>query len=107
MYNLKISGAKAMKKTDFNALLAHIENELQGFKRQYKLYCEVYLFKNTFKTKGIEIRFRTLNMIQAQKFDFIKDDHGQCIDEKVTHDSCYKLTSLQSVKILQFLESIV
>ena len=96
-----------MKKSDFNDLLTCIENELKGFKRHYKLYNEVYLLKNTLKTKGIEIRFRTLNMMQAQKFDFIKDDHGQCIGEKITHDSCYKLTSLQSVKILQFLESIV
>ena len=96
-----------MKKSEFNALLAHIENELQGFKRHYKLYDEVYILRNADKTACIEIRFRTSNMLQVQKYNFIKDDHGQCIDEKVTHDSCYKLTSLQSVTILQFLESIV
>ena len=96
-----------MKKSEFNALLAHIENELNGYTRHYKLYNEVYMLKNTLKTKGIEIRFRTLNMIQVQKYDFIKDDQGKNIDLKITHDSCYKLTSLQSVKMLQFLESIV
>ena len=40
-----------MKKSDFNALLAHIENELQGFKRHYKLYGEVYMLRNNDKTK--------------------------------------------------------
>lgn len=36
-------------KTDFNALLANIENELQGFKRHYKMYNEVYILLNTEK----------------------------------------------------------
>ena len=95
-----------MKKSDFNGLLSHIESELQGYTRHYKLYNNVYMLKNKFKTVGIEIRFRTSNLLQIQKYTFIKDDQGKNIDLKITHDSCYKLTSLQSVKMLQFLESI-
>lgn len=95
-----------MKKTDFNALLTHIETELNGYTRHYKLYSEVYMLKNKLKTKGIELRFRTCNLLQIQKYSFIKDDQGKNIDLKITHDSCYKLTAIQSVKMLKLLEEI-
>ena len=93
-----------MKKSDFNALMAHIEDELQGFKRHYKLYGEVYMLRNNDKTKGIEFRFRTPSTLQVQKYDFIKNELNKIIGDNVTNESVYKLSALQSIEILQFFE---
>lgn len=107
MFNLKISGVKEMKKSDFNALLAHVEKELQGFKRHYKLYDEVYILRNADKTQCIEMRFIRSNIISISRYNLLKDTNGKTINEVLTNESSYKLSTVQSVKILQFLESIV
>lgn len=96
-----------MKKSDFNALLAKIENELQGFKRHYKLYNEVYILRNADKTACIEMRFIRSNIVSISKYNLLKDTKGKTVDEVLTNESSYKLTSLQSVKMLQFFESVI
>lgn len=96
-----------MKKSDFNALLAHIENELKGFKRHYKLYDEVYILRNTDKTACIEMRFMCSNIVSCKKYKLIKNESNKIIDEVLTNESSYKLSTVQSVKMLQFFESIV
>ena len=96
-----------MKKSDFNALLAHIENELKGFKRHYKLYDEVYILRNADKTQCIEMRFICSNFVSIKKYTLLKNESNKVIDEVLINESSYKFSTLQSVKILQFLESIV
>ena len=96
-----------MKTADFNALLAHIENELQGFKRHYKLYDEVYILRNADKTASIEMRFVCSNIVSISKYKLLKDTNGKTVDAVLTNESSYKLSTLQSVKMLQFFESIV
>ena len=96
-----------MKKSDFNALLAHIENELQGFKRHYKLYDEVYILRNADKTACIEMRFICSNIISIKKYTLLKNESNKIIDEVLTNESSYKLSTVQSINMLQFLESNV
>ena len=96
-----------MKKSDFNALLTHIENELKGFKRHYKLYDEVYILRNTDKTACIEFRFICSNFVSIKKYTLLKNESNKIIDEVLTNESSYKLSTVQSVKILQFFEAIV
>lgn len=93
-------------KTDFNALLANIENELQGFKRHYKMYNEVYILLNTEKTQCIELRFIRSNIVSISRYKLLKDTNGKTVDAVLTNESSYKLTTVQSVKMLQFFESI-
>ena len=95
-----------MMTSDFNALLVHIENELKGFKRHYKLYDDVYILRNTDKTKCLEFRFVCSNIISIKKYNLLKDDSNNVIDELLTHESSYKFSAIQSVKMLKFLESI-
>ena len=92
--------------SDFNALLAHIENELKGFKRHYKLYDDVYILRNSDKTKCIEFRFIRSNIISIRKYNLLKCASSKVIDEILTNESFYKFSSIQSVKMLKFLESI-
>ena len=92
--------------SDFNALLARIENELKGFKRHYKLYDDVYILRNSDKTKCIEFRFMCSNIINIRKYNLLKCDSNKVIDEILTNESIYKFSSIQSVKMLKFLESI-
>ena len=96
-----------MKTADFNALLAKIENELKGFKRHYKLYDEVYILRNADKTACIEFRFIRSNIASIKKYKLIKNEFNKIIDEVLTNESGYKLSTVQSVKMLQFFESIV
>ena len=96
-----------MKKSEFNALLAHIENELQGFKRHYKLYNEVYILRNADKTQCIEMRFICSSIVSIKKYTLLKNESNKIIDEVLTNESSYKLSTVQSVKMLQFLESII
>ena len=96
-----------MKTADFNALLAKIENELQGFKRHYKLYDEVYILRNTDKTACIEMRFIRSNIVSIKKYTLLKNESNKIIDEVLTNESSYKLSTVQSVKMLKFFESIV
>lgn len=96
-----------MKKSDFNALLTHIENELQGFKRHYKLYNEVYILRNADKTACIEMRFIRSNIVSISKYNLLKDTKGKTVDEVLTNESSYKLTTIQSVEILKFFESTI
>lgn len=96
-----------MKTADFNALLAHIENELQGFKRHYKLYDEVYILRNADKTVCIEFRFVCSNIVSVKKYTLLKDESNKIVDEVLTNESSYKLSTVQSVKMLQFFESII
>ena len=92
--------------SDFNALLVHIENELKGFKRHYKLYDDVYILRNTDKTKCLEFRFICSNIMSIKKYNLLKDGSNNVIDEILTHESSYKFPAIQSVKILKFLESV-
>lgn len=96
-----------MKKSDFNALLTHIEVEVQGFKRHYKLYDEVYILRNSDKTACIEFRFICSDIVSIKKYKLIKNKSNKIIDEVLTNESSYKLSTIQSVKMLQFLESRV
>ena len=96
-----------MKTADFNALLAHIENELQGFKSHYKLYDEVYILRNVDKTACIEFRFVCSNIVSAKKYTLLKNEANKIIDEVLTNESSYKLSAVQSVKMLKFFESII
>ena len=93
-----------MKKSDFNALSAHIENEIQGFLRHYKLYGEVYILRNSDKTACIEFRFVCSNIVSIKKYDLVKDESNKIIDEVLKNESTYKLTTIQSVKMLKLLE---
>lgn len=92
--------------SDFNALLVHIENELKGFKRHYKLYDDVYILRNTDKTQCIEFRFVCSNIISIKKYNLLKDERNNIVNEILTHESSYKFSAMQSVKMLKFLESI-
>ena len=96
-----------MKTADFNVLLAKIENELQGFKRHYKLYDEVYILRNTDKTACIEMRFVCSNIVSIKKYTLLKNESNKIVDEVLTNESSYKLSTVQSVKMLQFFESVV
>lgn len=95
-----------MKVQDFKALIAHIEEQLQGFKRTYKLYDSVYTFKNSDKTLCLEFRFETSNLISAKLYEMIKDNECLTIDETLLKSSTYNLSAVQSVKILTLLESM-
>lgn len=92
--------------SDFNALLVHIENELKGFNCHYKLYDDVYIFRSSDKTTCIEFRFICSDIIRIRKYNLLKDDSSKVIDEILTNESSYKFSTIQSVKILTFLESI-
>ena len=95
-----------MKAADFNNLVLHVKNEVQDFSRHYKLYDEVYILRNSDKTACIEFRFICSNTVSAKKYDLIKNESGKVIDEVLTNESTYKLTTVQSVKMLKLLESI-
>ena len=96
-----------MKMADFNALIVHIEKEVQHFKRHYKLYDEVYILRNSNKTKCLEFRFIRSNIVTIKKYNLIKDEKNKIADEVLTNESTYKFTAVQSVKILKFFESIL
>ena len=95
-----------MLTSEFNALLVHIENELKGFKCHYKLYDDVYIFRSSDKTKCIEFRFICSNIISIRKYNLLKDDSCKVTDEVLTNESSYNFSTIQSVKMLKFLESI-
>ena len=95
-----------MNTADFKALMAHIENEVQGFKRHYKLYDEVYILRNADKTVCLEFRFVCSNIVSIKKYKLLKDESNKVIDEVLTNESTYKLTAIQSVKMLKLFESI-
>ena len=95
-----------MKAADFNNLEAYIKNEIQGFIRHYKLYDEVYILRNSDKTVCLEFRFICSNIVSIKKYNLLKDESNKVIDEVLTNESTYKLTAIQSVKILKFFESI-
>ena len=95
-----------MKTVDFNALVAHIENEAQDFKRHYKLYGEVYILRNSDKTECLEFRFVCSNIVSIKKYNLIKDENNKVADEVLTNESTYKFTTVQSVKMLKLFESI-
>ena len=95
-----------MKTADFNALAAHIENEVQDFKRHYKLYGEVYILRNSDKTECLEFRFVCSNIVSIKKYNLIKDENNKVADEVLTNESTYKFTTVQSVKMLKLFESI-
>ena len=96
-----------MKMADFNALIVHIEKEVQHFKRHYKLYDEVYILRNSNKTECLEFRFIRSNIVTIKKYNLIKDEKNKIADEVLTNESTYKFTAVQSVKILKFFESIL
>ena len=95
-----------MKKADFNALVACIEKEVQGFKRHYKLYNEVYLLRDSNKTECLEFRFVCPSIVSVKKYKLIKDGKNRTVDEVLTNESTYSLTVIQSVKMLKLFESI-
>ena len=95
-----------MKTADFNALVAHIKNEVQDFKRHYKLYDEVYILRNSDKTDCLEFRFVCSNIVSIKKYNLIKGENNKVVDEVLTNESTYKLTTVQSVKMLKLFESI-
>ena len=95
-----------MNTADFKQLLEHIENEVQGFKRHYKLYDEVYILRNADKTVCLEFRFVRSNIVSAKKYNLLKDASNKVIDEVLTNESTYKMTAIQSVKMLKLFESI-
>ena len=92
--------------SDFNALLMHIKSELKGFKRHYKLYDDVYILRNTDKTQCIEFRYICSNIMSIKKYNLLKDESNNVINEILTHESGYKFSAIQSVKMLKFLESV-
>ena len=92
--------------SDFNALLVHIKNELKDFKRHYKLYDDVYILRNTDKTQCLEFRFICSNIVSIKKYNLLKDESNNIVNEILTHESSYKFSAMQSVKILKFLESV-
>ncbi len=94
-----------MKTSEFNDLLTHVENELCCFKRYYKLYDDIYIFRNFDRTKCIEFRFICSNVISIRKYNLLKDDSSKIIDEILTNESSYKFSTIQSLKMLKFLES--
>ena len=95
-----------MKTADFKALVVHIENEVQGFKRHYKLYDEVYILRNSDKTVCLEFRFVCSNIVSIKKYTLLKNESNKIVDEVLTNESTYKLTAVQSVKMLKLFESI-
>ena len=95
-----------MKASDFNDLMTHIENEVQGFSRHYKLYDEVYILRNSDKTVCLEFRFICSNIVSVKKYNLLKNESNKVIDEVLTNESTYKLTAIQSVKMLKLFESI-
>ena len=95
-----------MKVADFNNLVLYIKNEMQGFSRHYKLYGEVYILRNSYKTVCIEFRFVCSNIVSIKKYDLVKDENNKVMDEVLTNESTYKLTTVQSVKMLKLFESI-
>ena len=95
-----------MKAADFNNLVTYIKNEIQGFSRHYKLYDEVYILRNSDKTKCIEFRFVCSNIVSIQKYNLLKSESDIVIDGVLTNESTYKLTAIQSVKMLKLLEAI-
>lgn len=95
-----------MKAADFNNLVLHIKNEVQGFKRHYKLYDEVYILRNSDKTVCLEFRFICSNIVSIQKYNLLKNESDIVIDGVLTNESTYKLTAIQSVKMLKLFESI-
>jgi hypothetical protein len=95
-----------MNAENFNALIAHIEKETQCFKRHYKLYGDVYFLRNSTKTESLEFRFIRSNIVSIKKYKLIKDEANRIIDEALTHESTYTFNTVQSVKILNLLESI-
>jgi hypothetical protein len=95
-----------MNAANFNALIAHIEKETQGFKRHYKLYDEVYFLRNSNKTESLEFRFIRSNIVSIKKYNLIKDEANKITDEVLTNESTYTFNTVQSVKILNLLESI-
>ena len=95
-----------MNAANFNALIAHIEKETQGFKRHYKLYGDVYFLRNSNKTEALEFRFIRSNIVSIKKYNLIKDEANKITDEVLTHESTYEFNTIQSVKILKLFESI-
>ena len=95
-----------MNAENFNALIAHIEKETQGFKRHYKLYDDVYFLRNSNKTESLEFRFIRSNIVSIKKYNLIKDEADKITGEALTHESTYKFNTIQSVKILKLFESI-
>ena len=95
-----------MKAAEFNAFKAYIEKETQGFKRQYKLYGDVYILRNSNKTEALEFRFICFNIVSIKKYNLIKDEANKITDEALTHESNYTFNTTQSVKILKLFESI-
>ena len=95
-----------MNTANFNALVAHIKNEVQDFKRHYKLYDEVYILRNSNKTECLEFRFVCSNIVSIKKYNLIKDENNKVVDEVLTNESTYNFTTVQSVKMLKLFESI-
>ena len=95
-----------MNAAKFNALIAHIEKETQGFKRHYKLYGDVYFLRNSNKTESLELRFIRSNIVSIKKYNLIKGEADKITDEALTHESTYTFNTVQSVKILKLFESI-
>ena len=95
-----------MNAANFNALIAHIEKETQGFKRHYKLYDEVYILRNSNNTECFEFRFVCSDIVSVKKYNLIKDEANKITGEALTHESTYKFNTVQSVKILKLFESI-
>ena len=95
-----------MNAANFNALIAHIEKETQGFKRHYKLYGDVYFLRNSNKTECLEFRFIRSDLVSIKKYTLIKDKADKVVGDVLTHESTYKFNTVQSVKILKLFESI-
>ena len=95
-----------MNVANFNALIAHIEKEVQDFKHHYKLYNEVYILRNSNKTESLEFRFVCSNIVSIRKYNLIKDEKNRTVDEVLINESTYTFTAVQSVKILKLFESI-
>ena len=95
-----------MNTANFNALIAHIEKEVQDFKRHYKLYDDVYILRNSNKTESLEFSFIRSNIVCIKKYKLIKDEKNKIADEVLTNESTYKFNTIQSVKILKLFESL-
>lgn len=95
-----------MNAANFNALIAHIEKETQGFKRHYKLYGDVYFLRNSNKTESLEFRFIRSDLVSIKKYTLIKDKADKVVGDVLTHESAYKFNTVQSVEILKLFESI-
>ena len=46
-----------------------------------------------------------LNIISVRKYNLLKDDNSKVIGEILTNESSYKFSTVQSIKMLKFLES--